>query len=162
MARQLLSTALVAAAVSRRASSFSLKVVPAMLLLGLLSGAALLSASTATASPGPAAGAGLKPIDRAALQALVTKTARELHLPGAVVLLRTPQGEFTATYGTTRLDSRIRPRTYTHFRIASITKTMTSAVILQLAQEGKLRLGDRCRSTLPACRTATTSRSPSC
>jgi D-alanyl-D-alanine carboxypeptidase len=27
-------------------------------------------------------------------------------------------------------------------RIASITKTMTSAVILQLAQEGKLRLSD--------------------
>ena len=28
---------------------------------------------------------------------------------------------------------------------------MTSAVILQLAQEGKLRLGDRCRSTFPVC-----------
>ena len=57
--------------------------------------------------------------------------------------LRTPQGEFTATYGTTRLGARIRPRADTHFRIASITKTMTSAVILQLAQEGKLRLDDR-------------------
>jgi D-alanyl-D-alanine carboxypeptidase len=60
-----------------------------------------------------------------------------------VVLLRTPQGEFAAGYGTTRLRSGIRPRTHTYFRIASITKTMTSAVILQLAQEGKLRLGDR-------------------
>ena len=41
------------------------------------------------------------------------------------------------------------PAPYTHFRIASITKTMTSAVILQLAQEGKLRLGDRMSKYVP-------------
>ena len=88
------------------------------------------------------AGVGLKPIDQRALQAIVRKTSLELHVPGALVRLRTPQGEFTAAYGTTRLGSQIRPQPYTHFRIASITKTMTSAVILQLAQEGKLRLSD--------------------
>jgi D-alanyl-D-alanine carboxypeptidase len=55
----------------------------------------------------------------------------------------------TATYGTTRLGSQIRPRTSTYFRIASITKTMTSAVILQLAQEGKLRLGDPVSKYVP-------------
>ena len=37
----------------------------------------------------------LKPIDHAALQTLVDTTARELLIPGAVVLLRTPAGEFT-------------------------------------------------------------------
>ncbi|MGE3742630.1 MAG: serine hydrolase domain-containing protein [Geminicoccaceae bacterium] len=97
--------------------------------------------ATASSSPGPSSN--LRPIDRASLQALVNRTARELHLPGALVLLRTPQGELTAAYGTTRLGSRTRPRAHTYFRIASITKTMTSAVVLQLAQEGKLRLGDR-------------------
>jgi D-alanyl-D-alanine carboxypeptidase len=81
-------------------------------------------------------------MDQHALQALVQKTAAELHVPGALVLLRTPRGDFTAAYGTTRLGSRIQPQPYTQFRIASITKTMTSAVILQLAQEGKLRLSD--------------------
>lgn len=53
--------------------------------------------------PPPAAKPGsstLKPIDQAALQAMVDTTARELLLPGAVVLLRTPHGEFTAIYGT--------------------------------------------------------------
>ena len=85
---------------------------------------------------------GLRPIDDGALRGIVRKTARELHIPGAFVLLRSPQGTFTATYGTTRLGSRTRPQPDTHFRIASITKTMTSAVILQLAQEGKLRLTD--------------------
>ena len=121
----------------------------ALLSAGLATGAAATpqTGSPATESPGAGAAvaqapAGLKPINQRALQALVRKTARELHVPGAVVRLRTPQGEFTATYGTTRLGSRIRPQPYTHFRIASITKTMTSAVILQLAQEGKLRLGD--------------------
>ena len=41
-----------------------------------------------------------------------------------------------------QVGATIRPQLDTHLRIASITKTMTSAVILQLAQEGKLRLSD--------------------
>jgi D-alanyl-D-alanine carboxypeptidase len=149
MFRQLLSTALVAVAVLRRANDFAFKVVAATFLLGLLSGVPVSSASTAAASPDSVAGTGLRPINQTALQALLAATARELHVPGAVVLLRTPQGEFTAAYGTTRLGSRVRPRTHTHFRIASITKTMTSAVILQLAQEGKLRLGDPVSKYVP-------------
>ncbi|MGI9070009.1 MAG: hypothetical protein ACR2JB_01445 [Bryobacteraceae bacterium] len=55
---------------------------------------------------GPGSGAGssaLKQIDQAALQTMMDKTAKELLIPGAVILLRTPQGEFTVTYGTTLL-----------------------------------------------------------
>ncbi len=84
----------------------------------------------------------LKPIDRAALRASVDATARELLVPGAVVLLRTPQGEVTVTYGTADLGGATPPRPDSHFRIGSVTKTMTGAVILQLAQEGALRLDD--------------------
>ena len=73
---------------------------------------------------------------------MVDTTAREMLVPGAVVLLRTPQGEFTIAYGTTLLGTTSPPRADTHFRIASNTKTMTAAVILQLAQEGKLSPGD--------------------
>ena len=76
------------------------------------------------------------------LQTMVDTTAQGLLVPGAVVLLRTPQGQFTLTYGTTQLGATSPPRADTHFRIASNTKTMTAAVILQLAQEGKLSLGD--------------------
>jgi D-alanyl-D-alanine carboxypeptidase len=86
-------------------------------------------------SPGsPASSQNLKKIDQAALQAMVDKTARELLIPGAVVLLRTPQGEFAVTYGTTLLGAKVPPRADTYFRAASYTKTMTAAVILQLAQ----------------------------
>ena len=74
---------------------------------------------------------------------------RELLVPGAVVVLRTPQGEFTVTSGTTTLGATIPPRADTHFRIASNTKTMTAALILLLAQEGKLRLGDPVSKYVP-------------
>jgi D-alanyl-D-alanine carboxypeptidase len=101
------------------------------------------SGDTTTPQRGAAAGSSaLKPIRQDALQATVDATARELMLPGAMVLLRTPQGEFTVAYGTTELGRAITPTADTHFRAASNTKTMTAAVILQLAQEGKLRLDD--------------------
>src|SRR5256885_16435443 len=74
----------------------------------------------------------LKPIDKAALQTLVDTTAKELLIPGAVVLLRMPQDEFTISYGTTLLGANSPPRADTHFRIASNTKAMTAAVILLL------------------------------
>src|SRR5438874_7736687 len=91
----------------------------------------------------------LKPIDKAALQTLVDTTAKELPVPGAVVLLRTPQGEFMVTYGTTLLGANSLPSADTHFRIASNTKTMTAAVIVLLAQEGKLSLDDPVSKYVP-------------
>ena len=81
------------------------------------------------------AGSGLKPISQAALQGLIDATARELLVPGAVVLLRTPQGDFTAASGNTQLNTKNPPRADTHFRISSNTKTMTAAVIMQCSGE---------------------------
>jgi len=80
---------------------------------------------------------------------MVDRTAKELLIPGAVVLLRTPQGEFTVTYGTTLLGATTPPRPDTHFRIASNTKTMTAAVIVMLAQEGKLNFDDPVSKYVP-------------
>src|ERR1044072_3420868 len=91
----------------------------------------------------------LKPIDQAALQSMLNNTASELLIPGALILLRTPQGEFTMTYGTTSLGAPTPPRADTHFRIASNTKTMTAAVIMLLAQEGKLSLDDAVSKYIP-------------
>jgi D-alanyl-D-alanine carboxypeptidase len=84
----------------------------------------------------------LKPFDPVAFQGAVEATAKELLLPGALVLLRTPQGEFAFGYGSTELGVTSSPRADTHFRIASNTKTMAAAVIVLLAQEGKLRFDD--------------------
>ena len=82
----------------------------------------------------------LKPIDPAALQATIEGLAKELMLPGAMVLLTTPQGNVIFGYGTTELGTTNPPRADTHFRAASNTKTMTAAVIVQMVQEGKLEL----------------------
>src|SRR5437762_12997917 len=114
----------------------------------LLVGVVLLIA--ACSRPGSTVGSSaLKPIDPAALQTMVDTTAQELLIPGAVVLLRTPQGEFTVTHGTTLLGATSPPRADTHFRIASNTKTMTAAVIVLLAQEGKLSLDDPVSTYVP-------------
>jgi D-alanyl-D-alanine carboxypeptidase len=114
----------------------------------LLVGVALLIA--ACSRPGSTAGSSaLKPIDPSALQTLVDTTAKELLIPGAVVQLRTPHGEFTATYGTTLLGADSPPSGDTHFRIASNTKTITAAVIMLLAQEAKLSLDDPVSKYVP-------------
>jgi D-alanyl-D-alanine carboxypeptidase len=101
-----------------------------------------------SASP-PTGSSPVKTIDPAALQAAVDATARELRIPGAVVEVRTPQGNFTAAVGTTQRGAEVPPDGDTHFRIASITKTMTSAVIVLLAQEGKLQFSDPISKYVP-------------
>jgi len=112
--------------------------------LGVLAAAAdTPPVPSATLAPAPATRTStLKRIDQAALQAMVSANARDLGVPAALVLLRTPQGDFTAAYGSTARGTTTPPTAGTHFRIASNTKTMTAAVILLLAQEGALRLDD--------------------
>jgi D-alanyl-D-alanine carboxypeptidase len=95
---------------------------------------------TATsAAPGPSP---LKAIDAKAFQAVIDGAAKKLMVPGAMVLLRTPRGDFSATYGTTELGTQAPPAASTHFRIASNTKTMTAALIVLFAQDGKLKFTD--------------------
>jgi D-alanyl-D-alanine carboxypeptidase len=100
------------------------------------------SASTAIATA-------LKTIDPKALQDVVAASAEKLMVPGAMVVLRTPQGEFTAAVGTTDLAAATPPTPNTHFRIASNTKTMTAALIVLLAQDGKLRFTDPVSAYVP-------------
>jgi D-alanyl-D-alanine carboxypeptidase len=104
--------------------------------------AAVLLIAVCSAVPTPSAqtASGLKSIDQAALQSLADTTIKELLVPGAVVLLRTPQGDFSTASGTTQLNTTNPPRADTYFRIASNTKKMTAAVIMQLAQESQLGL----------------------
>src|SRR5262249_8915834 len=115
----------------------------------LMTGAALGCVTALSLSCTRQRASALKPIDKTALQTRVARTAKELSFPGAVVLLRTPQGEFTVSYGTTLLGATSPPSADTHFRIASNTKTMTAAVIVLLAQEGKLRLDDPVSKYVP-------------
>lgn len=105
-------------------------------ILGIVIAVACTVSGTAEATTN------LKPFDPVALQGVVEATAKELLLPGAVVLLRTPQGNLAFGYGATELGGTTPPRADTYFRAASNTKTMTAAVIVLLVEEGKLRFDD--------------------
>jgi D-alanyl-D-alanine carboxypeptidase len=97
---------------------------------------------TTTATSAAPKNSALKTIDPQAFQAVVEDAAEQLKVPGAMVLLRTPQGQFNAAVGTTELGAQTPPAANTHFRIASNTKTMTAALIVLLAQDGKLKFSD--------------------
>ena len=103
---------------------------------------ALLFAACASGSAMGASTPGLKPIDPAALQSTIEGLAKELMLPGAMVLLTTPQGKVEFGYGTTELGTANPPRAETRFRAASNTKTMTAASIVQMIQEGDIAFDD--------------------
>ena len=102
-----------------------------------------------TTTGSPSASSALKRIDPAALQAVVDVAAKKMLVPGAFVEIRTPQGKFNATVGTTELGKQTPPAADTHFRIASNTKTMTAAVIVLLAQDGKLKFSDPVSDYVP-------------
>lgn len=120
--------------------------VVAVALLGLPACATSAAPEAAGGSPatttGSAAPTALKSIDTAALQAALDRGAAALTVPGAVVVIRTPQGEFHAVTGTAELGTRTPPDPGMHFRIASNTKTLTGALIMLLAQDGALSLDD--------------------
>lgn len=83
----------------------------------------------------PAYGQALRP----RLQAMMTDMA----LPGAVVLVQSRElGNWSATFGTRRIGTAEPITVDDHYRIGSNTKTMTGTVVLQLAQEGRLKLED--------------------
>ncbi|NMO89850.1 serine hydrolase [Actinomycetospora sp. TBRC 11914] len=135
--------------------------------VGLLAGLVLAGCSAAVPTGGSAGGSAVVPvaatgattpphgpsvvktIDPAALRAAVQATATELRIPGAVVEVHTPRGAVTAAVGTTERGAQVPPDGATHVRIASITKTMTSAVVLQLVGQGRLRLSDPVAAYVP-------------
>ncbi|MBV9357646.1 MAG: beta-lactamase family protein [Chloroflexi bacterium] len=77
------------------------------------------------------------------LQTQIPEVMKANAIPGAVVLITSPeQGDWEATFGTSEIGAALPMSTDFSFRIGSNTKTMTSTVILQLVEEGKLRLDD--------------------
>ena len=84
------------------------------------------------------------------VSAAVEKVMKDNVIPGSVVLIASPgQGDWTGTFGTGTLGEQVPMSVDDHFRIGSNTKTMTSTVILQLVQEGKLGLDDPIGKYIP-------------
>ena len=75
-----------------------------------------------------------------ALGPLVEQRMREMAIPAAIVLARTPDGTWTAAFGTREIGVDDPVTTQDHFRIGSNTKTMTGTVLLQLVDDGLIAL----------------------
>ncbi|WP_395729781.1 serine hydrolase domain-containing protein [Nakamurella sp.] len=103
------------------------------------------------AASGPAsASAGAEPAYVAKVSASVEQTMTDNVIPGAVVLISSKdEGEWTGTFGTRTWGMDDPIQATDQFRIGSNTKTMTSTVILQLVQEGKLALNDPISKYIP-------------
>ncbi len=84
----------------------------------------------------------LLPVDAAAMQRTVEALARDMQLPGAVVIVKTPKGNFSTTYGVTTYRGTVPTAYDQKIRVGSITKSWVGTVILQQIQEGKLSLTD--------------------
>lgn len=83
------------------------------------------------------------PANQAALADQVQQLLKDNAIPGAVVLMRQGDNQWLAAFGVADLKTKQPMQTDMAFRIGSNTKTMTGTVILQLVQEGKLKLDDK-------------------
>jgi D-alanyl-D-alanine carboxypeptidase len=100
------------------------------------------SASTLHAD-GVSTGLSSETLFRQQLHTQIQTELQKLRVPGAVVFVQSAQtGTWTATFGTSDLNTHAPISPDMHFRIGSITKTLVGTIILQLVAEGKLSLDD--------------------
>ncbi|MFD8592078.1 serine hydrolase domain-containing protein [Streptomyces sp. NPDC059637] len=124
----------------------------------LLAGTALAGAAApgAAAAPTPesasatasASAASLPPLDRTALCRVLADVPNE-EVSGALVRISGSAGEFRATSGVADLRTGRPVPHRARFRIGSISKTFTAAVVLRLADRGEVDLDGTVQQYLP-------------
>src|SRR6478609_8848886 len=97
---------------------------------------AVSSASSAEAST-PLAGAAASQLDTAVGQAMT-----EASIPGAIVGIWGPAGDYVRTFGVADTATHTPMQTDFYSRIGSLTKTFTVTAMLQLVDQGRLELDD--------------------
>ncbi|MEH0982295.1 serine hydrolase domain-containing protein [Micromonospora sp. CPCC 205556] len=117
-------------------------------------GLALTVATAAAAAPGSAAtgraGATCRPgtLDPAPLRASISGLPNA-DATSAQVRISTPEGCWTGVSGVRDLRSQAPVPPHARFRIGSVTKVFTAALVLQLAAEGRIDLADPVQRHLP-------------
>lgn len=119
--------------------------------LGLAIAFVTVLSGCAATTPSPVA----SPVsDEVSLESIVlpvlTEQMERMEVPGLVAIVHSPDGEvYRAALGLADIESEDPMALDDHFRIGSITKTMTATVILQLVDEGLLSLDDPLARYLP-------------
>ena len=85
----------------------------------------------------------LPPRQRARLSAAVHRGFREAAAPGVIVGVQTPRGKWVTAIGIANQRSNAPMKASMHQRIGSVTKTFMGTLLMQLAGEHKLSLGDK-------------------
>jgi CubicO group peptidase (beta-lactamase class C family) len=89
-------------------------------------------------------------VDTAALERFMTAQLEELHIPGLAVAIVDDTGVlFSDGYGWADLETRVPMTPDTIINVASISKTVTNAAVLQLRDQGLLALDDDVSRHLP-------------
>ncbi|MHA6620793.1 serine hydrolase domain-containing protein [Pseudonocardia sp. DLS-67] len=102
---------------------------------------ALTACAEQPAAPPPAAPD--VPAYAETLQPELERLAADMLVTGAAVQVRSPElGDWTITVGTRTFRGTEPVRIEDHIRIGSVTKTWTGTVVLQLVDEGLLRMDD--------------------
>ncbi|HYH80518.1 MAG TPA: serine hydrolase domain-containing protein [Longimicrobium sp.] len=110
-----------------------------MLKPALATFAALLATAAPARGQAPAA-----PLD-----SMINAFAREQNFNGTILVQDGGRVRFHRGFGLAERAFRVPADTATRYRVASITKLFTSVLVLQLAQEGKVRLGAPIHTYLP-------------
>lgn len=127
----------------------------------LAPGTPLAPGATPGVSPGPTAPGPPTAAERrlavlgARLHAELDRVRAKLAIPGVSVTILLPDGShWSGASGLADVATKTPVGPTTAFAFASISKTFTSALILQLAAEGRLRLADSAAGLLPPLRFA--------
>jgi D-alanyl-D-alanine carboxypeptidase len=99
---------------------------------------------SSTTSP-PATSETAKPMNDALAQRLdaaVNQAMTAASIPGAIVGIWGPDGDYVRAFGVADKTTRAPMKADFYSRIGSVTKTFTVTAVLQLADQGKLRLDD--------------------
>jgi D-alanyl-D-alanine carboxypeptidase len=126
----------------RTRTRYNVSFVPRFYALLIMVGLMFSACATTPAIATPAKTAPPTTFDQK-LQATLEAKMKEMRVPGAVIFVQSARtGSWTTSLGTSDLATNAPMNPSLHFRIGSITKTLTGTVILQLVDEGKLGLDD--------------------
>lgn len=102
-------------------------------------------------SPSPTAAPTLPPVPAAQLQGVLDRVRAKLAIPGVSVAIVWDDGRsWVGASGLRNIATRDPMTTGTAFALASISKTMTAAVVLELVEAGQLTLDQSVAPLLPA------------
>ncbi|EIJ42248.1 penicillin-binding protein, beta-lactamase class C [Beggiatoa alba B18LD] len=83
------------------------------------------------------------------LQQIVKEEIKQQNIPGAVVAISTPKGDWIEAVGFADKERRLAMQATDHFRVASVTKTFVAVVVLKFVEQGLLQLDEPIQRWLP-------------